>query len=192
MSQQGAEPALTRFPEAATQTFNVGVPVRVVAGFLQEVTFVAADTIYGVSSERAHNYASAGGGVTFTLPPIIPPTTDLNEPASGPPPNQNAAVVIPMGAAIRDGQMGNYNANGQTVFSIALKAGQVFTQTLIIPGTLYGITKDATSGFWFLDNTVTTGNSAVAVLLGVDPSCPNTATGGSRVFFQFSSTRRAF
>jgi hypothetical protein len=81
-------------------------------------------------------------------------------------------------------------ANGLTVFSIALKTGQVFTQALIIAGTLYGLTKDATSHFWYMDTTVTSGNSAVANLIGVDPSSPNTAAGGTRVFFQFAEASR--
>lgn len=192
LSQQGALPQLQRFAEDATQTFQVGVPIRLVSGYIQECTFSGADILVGFSSEKAHNYASAGGGVTFGLPPIIPQSTDLNEPASGPPPNQPNATVIPIGAALRDGQMGAYCANGQTVFSIALKATQVFTVALMIPGTLYGITKDGTTGFWYLDNTVTSGNSAIANLIGVDPSCPNTSAGGSRVFFTVAAAKRMF
>jgi hypothetical protein len=192
LSQQGATPAALRTPEAAIQTFNIGVPIRLVAGYTQECTFGAADTVYGVSSERAHNYTNAGGGVTFGLPYTIPPSVELNEPASSPPPNQPSAVVIPMGAAPRDGQLGLYEANGQTVFSIALKVGQVFTIGLLIPGTLYGLTKDGTSTFWFLDTTVVGGNSGVASLIGMDPNSPNDGVNGTRVFFQFASARRAF
>jgi hypothetical protein len=183
---------MLRTPEAATQTFKLGVPTRLVGGFIQECTFAAADTVYGVSSEQAHNYTNAGGNVPPGIYPFPPPNIDLNDPAAGPPPNQPSAVVIPIGAALRDGNCGNYGANGQTVFTIALKVGQVFTQALLIPGTLYGLTKDGTSGFWFLDTTVTGGNSAVANLLGVDPSSPNTVTDGTRVFFQFAAARRAF
>src|SRR5690349_17419761 len=93
LSSQGNTPALTRVPEAATQTFKLGVPLRLVAGYLQECTFVASDTVYGVSSEQAKNYTNAGGNVTQGLPPILPPSIDLNEPAAGPPPNQTNAVV---------------------------------------------------------------------------------------------------
>jgi len=192
LSQQGALPQLQRFSEDALQTFQVGVPLIFVSGQIQEATFSAADVLVGFSSEKAHNYATAGGGVTFGLPPIIPQSTDLNEPASGPPPNQPSATVIPMGAAIRDGQMGAYCANGQTVFSIALKAGQVFTAALLIPGTYYGLTKDNTTGFWYLDNTDTAGNNAVANLVGFDTSCPNTVAGGCRVFFTVKAAQRMF
>lgn len=192
LSQQGALPAATRTPETALQNFQVGVPTMLTAGLVVEWTTAAANTVWGVSSEKAHNYATNSGGVTFGLPYTIPPSTELNEPASGPPPNQTAAVVIPMGAAIRDGQTGIYEANGQTVFTIALRVGQTFTQSLIVPGTLYGLTKDAPSGFWFLDSTVTSGNSAVANLLGMDPNSPNDGVNGTRVFFQFAASRRAF
>ncbi len=175
---QGSTPAMLRTPEGATQTFQLGVPTQLVGGFVQEWTTMGVTTIYGVSAQKAANYTVAGVPV------------DLNDPAAGPPPNQPAAIVIPMGAALRDGNTGVYVANGATVFTIALKLGQVFTQALLIPGTLYGLTKDATTGFWYLDTTVTGGNSAAAVLLGVDSSCPNDATYGSRVFFQFAASRR--
>lgn len=192
LSSQGVAPALTRVFEDALQTYKLGVPVRLVGGFLRECAFTGADVVYGVSSEQAHNYTVAGGGATFGLPPIFPPSIELNDTAAGPPPNQPNAVVTPMGAAPRDGQCGNYNANGQTIFTVALKLGQVFTQALLVPGTLYGLTKDATSGFWYMDTTVTSGNSAVANLIGLDGSSPNDAVLGARVFFQFASSRRAF
>ncbi len=178
LGSAAAFPQMSRQLEAATQTFSYGVPMRLVAGYLQECSFVAADTVYGVSTEKAHNLTVAGTA------------QDLND--AGPPPNQPSAVITPAGAAIRDGMMGYYAANGLSVFSIALKLGQVFTQGLIVPGTLYGLTKDATSTFWFLDTTVTGGNSAVASLIGVDGTCPNSATYGCRVFFQFAAARRAF
>lgn len=177
ISSQGNAPQLFRVPEDASQTFKLGVPCRLVSGYVEECTFGGADIVYGISAEPAHNLASAG-----TL-------QDENE---GSPPNQPSAVTTAVGAWIRDGNIGLYGANGQTVFSIALKSGQTFTQALLIAGTFYGITKDATSGFWFLDNTVTGGNSAVANLLGVDPSSPNTAAGGSRVFFMFAESKRYF
>jgi len=142
-----------------------------------EWTTSGANIIYGVNNEPGHNLTTAA--------------TAQNE-NEGTPQNQPSAVTTAIGAWPRDGLLGVYNADGRTVFSIALKTGQVFAQTLMIAGTLYGLTKDATSGQWFLDNTVTTGNSAVAELLGVDPSCPNTAAGGSRVFFQVAAAKRYF
>lgn len=177
MSSAAATPALTQAPEAAAQTNNYGVPLRLVAGYVQPCTFVAADVVYGVAAEPGHNLTTSGVG---------------QQESEGAPPNQPSAVTTAVGAWMRLGTMGSYNANGQTVFSIALKSGQVFTQALVAAGVLYGLTKDNASGFWYLDTTVTSGNSAVAELLTVDPTCPNSATGGSRVFFQFAASKRYF
>jgi|HubBroStandDraft_1064217.scaffolds.fasta_scaffold00148_6 hypothetical protein len=180
-SSQGNIPQLFRPPEQSLQTFKIGVPVMYVGGYVQELSTSAANIVLGVSAEQAHNYTTAGVPV------------DLNDPAAGPPPNQPNALVIPMGAAIRDGNIGTYGANGQTIFSIAMKLGQIFTEALLNGGP-YGLTKDATSGFWFLDSTVTNGNSAVANLVGYDqpPTAPNDPVLGARVFFQFISNRRYF
>lgn len=177
LSSQAATPSLVRAPEAAAQTFQNGVPLRLVSGFVQPCTFAGADIVYGVSAEPGHNLTTSGVG---------------QDESEGTPPNQPSAITTAVGAWIRDGADGTYMANGQTVFSIAMKSGQVFTQALLAAGTLYGLTLDTPSGFWFLDNTVTTGNSAVAELLGVDSSCPNTASGGCRVFFQFAAAKRYF
>lgn len=176
-SSQAATPAYHQTPEAATQTFNYGVPVRLVAGYVQECTFVAADIVLGVAGEPGHNLATAG--------------TPQQE-NEGSPPNQPSAVTTAVGAWMKLGTMGNYDANGSTVFSIALKAGQTFTQALVAAGVLYGLTKDTASGFWYLDNTDTSGNNAVAELLGVDSASPNTASGGCRVFFQFAAAKRFY
>lgn len=175
LSSSAATPGLVRAPEAATQTFNYGVPLRLVSGFVQPCTFAGADVVYGVAAEPAHNLTTAGTG--------------QNE-SEGTPPNQPNAITTAVGAWPRDGACGTYMANGQTVFSIALKIGQVFTQALLVAGTFYGITKDATSGFWYMDTTVTSGNSAVAELIGYDQSSPNSATYGTRVFFIFAESKR--
>lgn len=178
LSSQGNSPQMIRELEDATQTFLQGVPTKLVAGYLQECDFVGADIVYGVSSEHAHNLTTAGTA------------QDLSEAA---PPNQPSGITTPVGAWIRDGRLGVYGANGQTVFSIALKVGQTFSQALLVdPATLYGLTKDGASGFWYLDTTDTAGNNAVAILLGVDPSSPNSATDGTRVFFMFAPSKRFF
>lgn len=174
---QGATPAVTRQLEAATQTYKVGVPTRLVSGYLQECAFSGADIVYGISNEPAHNLTASGVA---------------QDSSEGTPQNQASAITTAVGAWPRDGRCGVYNADGQNVFSIALLTGQVFTQALLAAGTLYGLTKDNTSGFWYLDPTDTSGNNAVAELLGVDPSCPNTVAGGCRVFFRFAPSKRFF
>lgn len=175
---QGAGfPQMQRALESATQTFKPGVPLTLSSGYLIEAAFSSADIVYGISAEPAHNLAVSGTAEQGT--------------SEGTAQNQTSSRIIPAGAWMKDGKVGVYQANAKNIFSISLKAAQVFTQALIVnPATLYGLTKDSTTGFWYLDNTDTSGNNAVAVLLGVDPSCPNTAAGGCRVFFQFAATKR--
>jgi hypothetical protein len=170
-------PAMSRHSQGATLTTPLGVPLTLASGHLVESAFSSADIVYGVSSEPGGNLAVAGTA------------QNLSE---GTPPNMPLAVITPVGAWVRDGLIGYYAADGKTVFSIMLKDGQVFTAAMMAGGTLYGITKDGTSGFWYLDNTDTSGNNAVARVVGVDPSSPNTVALGARVFFQFDSTKRYF
>lgn len=170
-------PRMQRQLEAATQTFKMGAPLKLNSGYLDECTFSGADIIYGFAAEPGHNLAASGTA------------QDLSE---GTPQNQTSGVITPVGAWPRDGKVGVYIANDDTIFSAALKDGEVFTQALLAAATLYGLTKDNTTGFWYLDNTDTSGNNAVAILLGVDPSSPNTVAGGARVFFKVDPTKRYY
>lgn len=177
-SSQANLPAIDRHLEAALQTFQKGAPCMLDGGGnIVEWTTTGASTVYGVNAEPPHNLTVAGTA------------QDLSE---GHPQNQPSGITTPVGAWPRDGRIAEYQANGQTVFSIALKSGQVFLPSDIQAGVLYGLTKDATTSFWFLDKTVTAGNSAVAQLVGVDSSSPNDGVNGTRVFFQFAASRRFF
>lgn len=169
-------PAMSRLDESATQTFKMGVPLIFSSGLLVETAFSGADVIVGFAAEPGHNLTTGG--------------TAQDGVSEGTAPNQPSSKIIPIGAWVRDGKCGIYNADANTIFSGALKSGQVFADTLLIAGTYYGLTKDNTSGFWYVDNTVTSGNSAVVQLIGVDPSCPNTVADGSRVFFTIKSAQR--
>ena len=164
-------PQMDKAPEAATQSFKLGVPLSLSSGFLAESDFGTAVLIYGFSSEAAHNLAVAG---------------TAQELSEGTPPNQPSAKIIPLGAWMRDGLVGFYAANGLTIFSIKLKDGQTFSQALVAGGTLYGLTKDGTSGFWYLDSADTSGNNAVARIVGVDPN------DSTRVHFQIDASKRYF
>lgn len=168
---------MSRAPQAASQTYKPGVPLILVSGYLQEATFGAAQIVYGVAQEGGANLAVAGTSTTTS---------------EGVPINQPSAKIFAPGAWMKDGKQGFYNADGRNVFSIMLKDGQVFTQAMVASGTLYGLVKDGTTGLWYLDNTDTSGDNAVARVLGVDSSSPNTAAGGARVYFQFDSAKRFF
>jgi hypothetical protein len=168
-------PSMERVGEVAAQTFVLGAPLVLNAGNLQECTFGGAEIVYGVSAEPGHNLTTAN--------------TAEEGYSEGHPQNQSSGKIIPHGAWPKDGKVGVYRADAQNIFSIALKAGQVFTQAMI--GTTYGIVKDA-SGYWYLDNTDVAGDNVVATVIGNDDSAPNTVAGGARVFFQFISTLRFF
>lgn len=167
-------PLIKHPPEAATQTCKQGVPMVLSSGNAQECAFGGAEIVYGVSVEAGHNLAVAATAEELSV---------------ATPPNQASAKTIPLGAPIKDGTIGVYAADGRNEFSVMLKDGQVFTAAMV--GTTYGLTKDS-GGYWYLDNTDTTGDNAVATVTGLDSSSPNTVAGGARVSFIFKASLRAF
>lgn len=168
-------PKVVHPPEGATKTFKTGVPIVLASGLAQEAAFAGAEIVYGVANEPAHNLAVAGTAQELSV---------------ATPPNQPSAKTIPLGAPIVNGTLEVYAANSLNEFTIMLLAGQVFTNAMV--GGTYGLTKDGTSGFWYLDNTDTSGDNAVADVRGVDPSSPNTAADGARVVFVFNPLLREF
>ena len=162
-------------PEGATKTHKDGVPMVLSSGLAQEAAFGAAEIVHGVSIGPGSNLAVAGTAEELSL---------------GAAPNMASSKIIPVGAPIKDGYSHMYAADGRTTFYIMLKDGQVFTNAMV--GATFGLVKDGTSGYWFMDNTDTSGDNAVAVCRGVDPSSPNTVALGARVLFQFLAALRAF
>jgi hypothetical protein len=173
-SGEGA-PLMKHPSENASSTFKEGVPLTLVSGVAQECAFGAAEIVYGVSAEAGHNLTTDGTAEELSI---------------ATPPNMPLAKTIPIGAPIKDGTIACYAADGRNEFSIMLANGQVYTAAML--GATFGITKDATSGYWYLDNTDTTGDNEVVVVTGLDSSSPNSATLGARVFVQFISSLRAF
>lgn len=171
-------PQQRRMAEDATQTYKEGVPLKFVSGLLQECDFSGADIIVGFSAERGHNLAVAD-------------TAEAGY-SEGTARNQASSRIIPPGAWFRDGKCGVFIADENTIFSISLKATQTYSNALLVAGTLYGLTKDATTGFWYLDTADTSGNNAVLELIGMDPSSPNTSTGGCRVMVRVAAAKRYF
>lgn len=170
-------PKTKREGEGATQTFNLGVPTMLSSGNLVELTTAADNLVYGVNYEPPHNLTTANT------------SQELSE---AKPPNQPSGVTTPVGAWVRDGKLGVYLANSENVFSIMMKDGQTFAQADLVAGTKYGIVKDATTGFWFLDETIVAGNAIKLTLLGVDPSSKNTVADGARVWVMFATGERYF
>lgn len=165
-------PAVQRVPEAASLTTKQGVPMILSSGNLTEATFGAAQIVYGVSTEPGHNLTVAA--------------TEEPGTSEGTPPNQSSAKQIPVGAWPKDGKMGVYLADGNNVFMASLKSAQTFAQSYVVAGTYYGLTKDGTTGFWYVDLTDTAGDNAVCELIsGVSDDT-------SMVLFRFAPTLRYF
>ncbi len=147
-----ALPQQRRMPEAASKTFHVGVPLVLSSGYLQESGAISTATpaIVGISSEAAHNLASAGvaplGGSGTTYGSV---------------PNQTSAVNVPMGAPMADGNVGTYIANNETIFQGVTDTAHTLAVTDV--GSIFGLTKDTGTGQWFVDTTITATASGACV-----------------------------
>ena len=158
-----ANAVMRRLLEKASQTFKIGVPVQVEAasGYVQEcaaITNAATALIAGFASEFANNLSSNGVAKTLTYGAVQ---------------NQSSAVLIPQGAPPNDGTMGLHEAVDSTIFQGVLGNGSDGTLAVIAAtdlGAIYGLTKDAGNGFWYIDNNKTTvaGGACVQIVELVD------------------------
>lgn len=165
-----------RWPEAASQTFKLGRVLRSSSGNLAASDtadpWTAADVVVGIASEAGHNLTTAGTAEPAT--------------SEGTPRNQPSAKIFAKGAWIKDGKCGFYPANGSNVFEASLKAGQTFTQSLVVAGSYYAIKYDATSGFEYVDSTDTIGNNCVAEIIG------GLSHDNTKVLIRFKAGQRYF
>jgi hypothetical protein len=155
---------IRRFPEKASQTFNIAVPVQVevASGFIIEcaaITNAATALIAGFATEFGNNLSSSGVAKTLTQGKVQ---------------NQSAAFPIPIGAWPNDGTMGLHEAIDTTLFLGVTGNGSDGTLATIAQtdlGAIYGLTKDAGNGFWYIDkNKTTVGTGAcVQITTLVDP-----------------------
>jgi hypothetical protein len=183
-----ALPLLRRLPEAASKTFNYGVPVVSAAGYIQESATISSSSvaIAGVSQQAGDNLATAGtapvGGSSTTYGSV---------------PNQVSAVNIPMGAPMVDGNCGVLLAADSTIFVGVVDAAHTTTATDL--GSIFGLTKDSTTNNWFVDTTISAASSGACVEVTdfVDPvgtglNGNTTTTTGGRVGFRFTHTFQQF
>jgi hypothetical protein len=162
----GTQPIL-RLAEKAGQTFLLGTPVQVdvagATGFVianPTITNVATAIIMGIAQENASNLTTSG----------VPQTQNLTQKV----PNQPNAVITPIGAPINDGTVGLYLVDDDQTFqgllgNSATAANAVLAQAQV--AAIFGLTKDATTGFWYVDNNITTtaAGACVEVLSLIDP-----------------------
>jgi|SRR5262245_31604585 len=139
-------PYVERLPEKAALTVKRGTPVVLSGGFVIErgaISSVATAIVAGVTDEDGHNLITdgtapvGGSGLTF-----------------GSVQNQPSAKNIPIGAPMADGTLGTLVASDENIFVGKTDAAHTVAATDL--GTVVGITKDATSGLWFVDTTIVT------------------------------------
>lgn len=146
-----------RLGEKASQTFLFGTPVQIDSGtgFVQAcpaITSAATALIAGISVENASNLTTSATAQTLTL--------------AGHPQNQTSAVVIPVGAPPNDGTVGFVQGDLDTHF-VGLEGGSTTDADGTIAATdlyaIFGLTKDATTNYWYVDKDITAVSSGACV-----------------------------
>lgn len=193
----GLTPFTVAVPEKSGQTFKLGVPVQLNAGFAQQwdgATIAAGiagfSLTYGLNLP-SNGFGSPGGFGQIGAPGAIQSYGNV--------PNQPAAYNIAVGAPISDGRTLFEAAIGLNIFEATFdnSTGTVaanYTPTLAMVGTQFGLTMD-TNGQWYVDGGKTTaGTNTVVQVVGINP-IDMTATPGvyivnARVRFQVIPTAR--
>jgi hypothetical protein len=159
---------------------NAGVPVALASGYIQESGTISStgNTIAGISQQAGDNLASAGaapvGGSGLTYGKV---------------PNQTSAVNIPIGAPMADGNTGVFIACDNTIFQGVTDGAH--TNAVTDVGSIFGLTKDSTTGNWFVDTTITTagGGACAEVTELIDAAgigAFGVGTTGGRVAFKIA------
>jgi hypothetical protein len=164
LSGGAMQAAMRRIAEKATQTFLIGTPVQieVASGFIiacAAIVSAATAFIAGFASEFASNLTTSGVAKTLTQGTVQ---------------NQPLAFPIPVGVAPNDGTVGLHEAIDETLFVGVLghsgtAALAITAQTML--GAIFGLTKDATNLYWYIDMNITTvaNGACVQITDFVDP-----------------------
>jgi hypothetical protein len=124
------------------------------------MTNAATAIIQGIAQEPASNLTTSGVAQTQNLSYKVP--------------NQPNAVVTPIGAPPNDGTCGIYIAMDQQTFQGLLGASTTAADAVSAQSQvdqIFGLTKDAGTGFWYVDvdkNTVAAG-ACVQIVSLIDP-----------------------
>jgi hypothetical protein len=184
--------------EEAGQTFLLGTPVQVngTDGGIQawDGTTVTLG-IAGFAQQPAQNLGTTGAGAPVGYSPILGPGSVVG---NYPPPgdsNQPLATINPPMTPISDGFNYFYIAAPTTVFigtwgtSVATPGPLATTNQLV--GKAFGLTKDASSGFWYVDNNKT-GAAAAVLIVQLYPLDPVGTVGGHVLFTVLPATAQIF
>jgi len=170
-------PTVQRLPEKAALTIKRGTPVFLSSGYIIErtaISSVATAIVAGIVGEAGHNLTADGtaqGGMTY-----------------GSVQNQPAAVNIAIGSPFADGNIEVIEAIDETIFRGKTDAAHTVGVADIFAQ--YGLTKDATSGLWFVDTTIVTAatGTCVEVIELIEPGVV-----GGQVAFRFTkAAQQAF
>ena len=193
----GLTPFTASVAEKAGQTFKIGVPVQLNAGFVQQwdgATIAAG--ISGFSLTYGLNLGTNGFGAPGAFGQIGPPGAIQTY---GSVVFQPSAVNISVGAPISDGRTLFESSVGNAIFEATFdnSTGTVaanYTPTQAMIGTQAGLTIDA-NGQWYVDGGKTTpGTNTVVQIVGINP-IDLTASGttyivNARVRFQVLASAR--
>jgi hypothetical protein len=179
VSQKG--PFSLAWPEKASQQFLPGTPLQpynsTTATLPHNSEFVQAwdgstytAAIWGFSYSFGLNLATNGVGAPVQFGPV---TGTKATATFGSVINQPAAANIAVGTPASDGRTYFMQALPDTVFQAVFDdaAGTTsanYTPNSNLMGSLLGLTQDST-GYWYLDGNVTSGNLAICEIVGQDP-----------------------
>jgi hypothetical protein len=193
----GLTPFTNAQPEKAAQTYKIGVPVQLNAGFIQQWDGATlTNSIAGFSLIPASNLASNGLGQPGAFTQIGPPGAIATY---GTVPNQPAASNIAVGTPITDGRALFETSVDNNIFEATFDnstggSAASYTPTQAQIGTQFGLTADTNGQFYVDGGKITAGTNTCVVLVGINP-IDLTTTGGvyainARVRFQVLNTAR--
>jgi hypothetical protein len=169
-NQNSISPAATQgsYGESATQTFKVGTPVAVASGTVAAwggTDPAGLPVISGISTQPGQNLTTASTAQVASFGSVPNQSSAVNAYMTGPVPlGTNTFLKAGAGNVFR-GLLGNNGASA--------------TPAITNIGTAYGLTKDSTTGCWYVDtNKSTSGTNTAVVIVALDPL---TSANGSNI-----------
>lgn len=163
--------------EGATQTFKAGTPLEMSGGNYIAWDGVAPDqdpVILGISLQAGQNFAVAATPVPSNYGSVQ---------------NQSSAVnVFGTGPVILAGQPFAVAGSGNVFAGLFGNAGASQLPATTDIGVYYGLTKDSTTGYWYVDKAKTADADVAVLITGLDPQTSSNLaniTVNTRVLFNF-------
>jgi len=168
----GLTPFTNSQPEQSGQTYKIGTPLQLNAGFIRAWDGTTlTNSIAGFALNYSQNLGTSGAGAPGAFSQIGPPGAIQTY---GSVVFQPAAVNIAVGAPIADGRALFESSVDNNIFEATYdnSTGTVaanWTPTQAQIGTQFGLTIDA-NGQWYVDGgKATAGTNTVVVMVGINP-----------------------